>query len=109
MAVGYGNEIALTTIVSKPNRLGDDRKLLPKPSSSPCNPTKSAGPLAKSLHFMERSHHLVVTYAGHGIVYVLLLLSRGALTGDFSIWDIRTMETVSQIAPRTFPMYVCLQ
>lgn len=57
---------------------------------------------------MEKKDHLVVTYAGHGIVYVLLHFSRGTLTGDFSIWDLRTMKVASQITPRTFPMYVYL-
>ena len=106
IAIGHGNEIALMTTISGPNRLGDDRELLPKPQSSPYGPAKSAGPIAKSLHFMEKKNQLVVTYAGHGIVYVLPLFSGGVLTRSVSIWDLHTMKAASQIAPRTFPMYV---
>jgi hypothetical protein len=108
IAVGYGNEVALTTVIFNPNRLGDDRELLPKPPSSPYGPAKSAGPVAKSLHFMEKKNQLVVTYAGHGIVYVLPHLSGGVFTCSVSVWDLRTMKAAGQIAPRTFPMYVNL-
>ena len=106
IAIGYGNEIALTTVVSNPNRLRDDQALLPKPPSFLPGTAKLTGPTATSLHFMEKKKHLVVTYAGHGIVCVLLHISRDVLMDDFRIWDLCTMEHVSQIVPRTFPMYV---
>ena len=106
IAISYGNEIALTTVISNPNRLRDDRILLPKPPSFPRGPAKPTGPIATSLHFMEKKKHLIVTYTGHGIVCVLLPLSSDVLMDDFRIWDLCTMEYVSQIAPRTFPMYV---
>ena len=72
IAIAYGNEIALTDVISNPYRLKDDREYLPMPPASPCvDPGKSDGLIVKSLQFTGKKNHLVVTYAGYGIVYVL--------------------------------------
>ena len=92
-------------MTSNPNGLGDGRELLPKPPASPPGPAKSTGPIATSLHFMGKKKHLAVTYAGHGIVYALLHILSDVLIGGFRIWDLSMMKFVSQIVPRTFPMY----
>jgi len=88
IAIAYGNEIALTNVILNPYRLKDHRECLPKPPSSPHGPSKSGGPVAKSLRFMRKKNHLVVTYTGHGIV----------------IWDLLTVAVIGEIAPRTFPI-----
>ena len=74
VAIAYGNEVALTDVISNPYRLKDDREYLPMPPTSPhIDPSKSGGPIVESLQFTRKKNRLVVTYAGHGIVYVLAL------------------------------------
>lgn len=79
IAIAYGNEVALTDVIPTPYRLKEDRKHLPKPPSSSHGPSKSGGPIAKSLWFMRDENHLVTTYTGHGIAYV-----SAGLTGWYS-------------------------
>ena len=103
VAVAYGNEVALTDLIPNPYRLKDDREHLPKPSTISYDHHKLGGPTVKSLQFV-RDDHLVVTYAGHGILCVPCLFPRIVLTCDSRVWDLHTMSVFGEIVPRTFPM-----
>lgn len=71
IAIAYGNEITLTDVISNPSRLKVNQEYLPRPPASPQGTKKLGEPIAKTLHFMRKRDHLVVTYAAHGIACAL--------------------------------------
>lgn len=102
-AIAYGSEVALTEVLFNPHRLNEERKHLPKLPSASQFPTKLPEQIATSLCFLRNKDQLLVTYATHGIVYVVPFLS-GCQSHTRSHWDISSMSVIRRITPRTCPM-----
>lgn len=84
-AIAYGSEIVLTKVLFNPPQLSDERKPLPKPPSASQFSTKLSEPIATSLHFFGNKDHLLVTYATHGIMYVITLVRSTNLSHNQSL------------------------
>lgn len=80
VAIAFGSEIVLAQVLFDPHRLKYERRHLPKLPSASQLPKKLPEPIATSLCFLGSKNQLLVTYATHGIVYVVALLPCANLT-----------------------------
>ena len=109
LAIGYGEEVAITGMKSNPYGLHDNEKLLPKATVQLETPAgKSLELVAMSLHFLKRNQ-LVVTYLNYGAVWaswITVYNSYAVLTWMNRCWDLPTMSVTGRITPGACSMFV---